>query len=109
FRRGDCLFSTKCLIACLVLVLLGAARANCDEPPGFLDGHFSIISPGYAEREDANVPRANAKTYAEHPLVILDRDGKKEIARLIADENGNFSTSLPPGAYILDVQGRALK
>jgi len=43
------------------------------------------------------------------PLILLSQDGQKEIARMTADENGNFRTALPPGAYVLDVQGRVQK
>jgi len=43
------------------------------------------------------------------PLIILSQDGQKEIARVTADENGNYRTALPPSAYILDVQGRVQK
>jgi len=100
---------SKRLIATVALVLSGVARASCDEPPGFLQGHLNIISPRYAEREDSNAPRATAKTYAEYALVIVNQDGQKEIAQVIADQNGNYSASLPPGTYILDVQDRALK
>lgn len=54
-------------------------------------------------------PAVAPETYAEYPLIILSQEGKKEIARVIADENGNYRAALPPGAYILDVQGRLPK
>ena len=50
--------------------------------------------------------KITAENYAEYPLIILSRDGKKEIARVTADENGNYRVALPPGDYVLDVQGR---
>jgi hypothetical protein len=50
--------------------------------------------------------KKTAENYAEHPLIILSQDGKKEIARVTADENGNYRVSLPPGDYVLDVQDR---
>jgi hypothetical protein len=37
----------------------------------------------------------------------LSSDGKKEIARVTADENGDYRVALPSGNYVLDVQGRA--
>lgn len=51
------------------------------------------------------------QTYAEYPLIIFSKDGKKEkeIARVTADGNGNYRVALPPGAYILDVQDRGRK
>jgi hypothetical protein len=50
-----------------------------------------------------------AEIYAEYPLVVLSRDGKREVARLTVDADGNYRTKLPPGDYVLDVQGRARK
>ena len=47
--------------------------------------------------------------YAEYPLIILSSDRKNEIAHVTADENGNYRVALPPGKYILDVQGRRPK
>ncbi len=42
-------------------------------------------------------------------MIIRSRDGGKEVARLTADAGGNYRLVLPPGEYILDVQGRAPK
>jgi hypothetical protein len=39
-------------------------------------------------------------------MIILSTNQKKEIARVTADGNGNYRIALPPGEYILDVQGR---
>lgn len=103
------LLSRRLIAGIVFVILLGAPRANCGPPSGFLEGHLKIISPMYAERDDANVPRATVKTYAEYPLVVLSQDGQREIARVIADANGNYRAVLPPGAYILDMQDRARK
>ena len=40
---------------------------------------------------------------------MLDLAGEREIARVTADENGNYRGSLPPGNYVLDVQDRVRK
>jgi uncharacterized surface anchored protein len=42
-------------------------------------------------------------------VIILSRDEKREIARVTPDENGKYRVALPPGDYILDVQGRPPK
>ena len=42
-------------------------------------------------------------------MIILNREEKKEITRVTADRNGNYRVLLPPGDYVLDVQGRAHK
>ena len=47
-----------------------------------------------------------AENYADYPLLILSQDGQKEIARVTADRDGNYRVALPPGDYVLDVQGR---
>jgi hypothetical protein len=39
----------------------------------------------------------------------LSQDGKKEVARVAADGNGNYRVALPPGDYVLDVQDRVAK
>ena len=49
--------------------------------------------------------KITAENYADYPLIILSHDGEKEIARVTADENGNYRVALPPGDYVLDVQG----
>jgi len=94
----------KCLIAvCIFSVVAGMAT----EPPGFVEGHLKILSLREVELADGNAPAITAENYAEYPLIILSHDGKKEIARVTADGNGNYRTALPPGDYVLDVQRRA--
>jgi hypothetical protein len=93
------------IFGCVVLLLAAAIKAV---PQGFLEGHLKIVSLRAVEPSD-EMPRSvvTAETYTEYPLIILSQDGQKEIARVTADENGNYRTALPPGTYILDVQGRA--
>src|SRR5215831_15007618 len=94
----------KCLIAvCIFSLVAGMAT----EPPGFVEGHLKIISGKEVELADGNAPAITAENYAKYPLIILNQGGKKEIARVPADGNGNYRTALPPGDYVLDVQGRA--
>src|SRR5438046_2214328 len=100
----------KHLIASSVFLMLAGTPSSNAVPPGFVEGHLNIVSPREVEPSD-EMPRqaVTAETYAEYPLIILSGDGKKEIARVTADENGNYRATLPPGAYILDVQDRAAK
>ena len=94
----------KSLIAvCIFPVIAGMAT----EPPGFVEGHLTIISPKGVELADGNAPAITAENYAQYPLIILSQGEEKEIARVTADGNGNYRTALPPGDYVLDVQGRA--
>jgi hypothetical protein len=80
-------------------------------PPGFLEGHLKIVFLGAAGEPSDNMPRSAVapESYSEYPLVVLSQSDKKEVARLTANEQGNYRVSLPPGAYILDVQGRVAK
>ena len=97
----------KCLIAgCVFLILVGRSAANDAVPPGFVEGHLKMVSLKPVELADGNVEKGTAENYAEYPLIILSQDGQKEIARITADKNGNYRVALPPGDYILDVQGR---
>jgi hypothetical protein len=88
------------------LALACTASVNA-APPGFVEGHLKIVAPREVELTDGDAPAITAEDYAEYPLIILSRDGKKEIARITADRDGNYRRALPPGDYVLDVQGRA--
>ena len=50
-----------------------------------------------------------AERYAEYPLIVLTGDGSKQVERFTADENGNYHVALSPGAYVLDMEGRAAR
>jgi hypothetical protein len=91
--------------ACLSLLLAGVASIDA-EPSGFVEGHLTIVSPKPVQPTDENVTAEAAENYADYPLVILSQDGQEEIARVTADGKGNYRVALPPGHYILDVQGR---
>jgi hypothetical protein len=94
--------------ACVFLLLAGMTSIDAT-PSGFLEGHLKIISPKEVELADETPSKITAENYADYPLIILSRDGEKEIARVKADENGNYRVALAPGDYVLDVQGRQPK
>jgi hypothetical protein len=76
---------------------------------GFIEGHLKIVWMRGAELSDEEPrPTVAPETYAQYPLIILSQ-GKKEVARVTADQSGNYRVALAPGAYILDVRGRAAK
>ena len=89
--------------ACIFLILAGPAPIQA-APQGFMEGHLKIVVIRAVEPD--NMPQSSPETCAEYPLFILSQDGKREIARLIADKSGNYRTALPAGAYILAVQER---
>lgn len=101
--------SLKKLIAGCIFALIGGTANSDAMPPGFVEGHVKIISPAPVELADGNTPPVATETYSKYPLIILDREEKKEITRVTADRNGNYRVVLPPGDYVLDVQGRARK
>lgn len=85
------------------LLLMASLDAGAQ---GFVEGHLKIISSREVELADQTPSEGTALNYADYPLVILSRDSKNEIARITADENGNYRVALPPGDYLLDVQDR---
>jgi hypothetical protein len=98
------------LIWHVFLAVLIPALAALAAPPGFVEGHLNIVSlkeVELAHNDAAPVkPKAYPQNYGEYPLAILSKEGQKEVARVTADERGNFRVSLPPGNYILDIEGR---
>lgn len=77
--------------------------------PGFLEGHLKIISLKEVELAGGKPAKFTAENYAQYPLIILSKDGQKEVARVTPDREGNYRISLPPGDYVLDVEGRVPK
>jgi hypothetical protein len=96
------------ILTCVFLVLASIVSTDA-AAPGFLEGHLKIVSPREVELANGTPPGITTENYAEYPLIVLSQDGKKEIARVTADGNGNYRLALPPGDYILDVQGRPPK
>lgn len=96
------------ILGCLFFVVI-CCLASDNAVPGFLEGHLRILNFKDVELAEGNSPKFGDGNYAGYPLIILSGDGKKEIARITADENGKYRLALPPGNYILDVQGRRPK
>jgi hypothetical protein len=99
----------KFLILGYVLLIPICCLASDNAASGFLEGHLRILAFKDVELAEGNPPKFSGGNYAEYPLIILSLEGKKEIARVTPDGNGNYRLALPPGDYILDVQGRAPK
>jgi hypothetical protein len=102
--------SLKYLAFALGIFLLACSASLDAAEQGFLEGHLKIIF-GMAAQQSDDMPRPEIapESYAEYPLVVLSQDEKKEIARVTADEHGNYRVGLPPGNYVLDVQDRVRK
>jgi hypothetical protein len=95
------------IVGGIVLMLAGNATSSDALPSGVMEGHLKILSSKPVDLGDENAPTVTAKNYADYPLIVLSQDGKKEIARVTADENGNYRAVLPPGDYVLVAQRRA--
>jgi hypothetical protein len=96
------------ILGCLFLVVICCLASDATER-GFLEGRLRILAFRDVELAEGSPSKFSGGNYAEYPLIILSGDGKKEIARVTADENGKYRLALPPGDYILDVQGRQAK
>jgi hypothetical protein len=99
-------FLKNLIVGCIFLVLAGSATSSDALPSGVMEGHLKIFSPNPVDLGDENAATVTAENYGEYPLLILSQSEKKEIARITADTNGNYRAVLPPGDYVLDVQGR---
>jgi hypothetical protein len=93
------------ILGCLFLAPIGCL-ASGNAVAGFLEGRLRILASKDVELAEGNPPKFSDGNYADYPLIVLSRDGDKEIARVTVDENGNYRVVLPPGDYILDVQDR---
>jgi hypothetical protein len=96
------------ILGCLFLLSI-CCLASDNAALGFLEGHLRILAFKDVELAEGNPAKFSGGNCAEYPLIILSHDGKKEIARVTADGNGHYRLALPPGDYILDVQGRPPK
>ena len=91
--------------ACVLLLIAGAASIDA-APSGFLEGHLKIFSHKEVQLAEETQSKTATGNYPDYPLIVLSGDGKKEIAHVAADKNGNYRVALPPGDYVLDVQDR---
>ena len=100
------------ILVCVCSGFTAPASINA-APQGFLEGQLEIVSgrPVALDDETASKPidgkpAAAAADYANYPLVVLSQGEKKEVARITADAQGHYRAALPPGAYVLDAEGR---
>ena len=92
----------------LFLVVIGCLASD-NAASGFLEGRLRILAFKDVELAEGNPAKFSGGNYSQYPLIILSQDGKKEVARVTADGNGKYRVALPPGDYILDVEGRPPK
>jgi hypothetical protein len=95
------------IVGFIFLIPLEGVRAGDAVSPGVLEGHLRIVAPKPVEFAGASPSKSVAVDYGDSPLVILSREGQKEIARVTVDQDGIYHVALPPGDYVLDAKGRA--
>jgi hypothetical protein len=99
-------FSLLWLICSCLFLALAEPTSIEAAPTGFLEGHLKVILSREVDLADGTPASTAAENYADYPLIVLAEDRKKEITRVTADGHGNYRVSLPPGNYVLDIQGR---
>src|SRR5689334_2746583 len=87
----------------MLATVVGRTVAGDPSPSGFLEGHLKITSMKEVELAGAPPSKSEASNYAEYPLIVLSKADNKEVARVTADEQGNYRIALPPGNYVLDL------
>src|SRR6476646_4237390 len=82
-----CMLIKSTIVGCVILMLIVRVAQNDPAPPGFLEGHVKIFPLGDANlADDGKVAGSGSEApYPEYPLVVLTRDGKKEITRVTPD------------------------
>jgi hypothetical protein len=103
-----CLFLARLLILGSFIMPPGCIGSDA-LTPGVVEGHLKIFSPKPTQLAEGEVSKNADAAYGKYPLVVFTKDQHKEVARVVPDENGDYRVALPPGEYLLDVQGRAPK
>ena len=94
-------------VICSAVVSLIAGTVVGANPPGFLEGRLKISSPKEVELAETTPSKTTGENFAGYPLLVMSSDGKREVARIIADANGNYRVTLPPGVGGLAVSAPA--
>ena len=103
------MFPKNLIAGCIFLGLAGSPTLSDALPSGVMEGHLKILSPRAFDLGDENAATVMPENYGEYSLLVLSKHDRKEVARVTADENGNYHAALPPGDYVLEVQRRPRK
>jgi len=87
--------------AALVILLVGACSVSPQEI-GTLEGHASMTMAPVL-REGLPEPTPAPEAWAVRQIVVLQQDGRKEVARVQIGPQGNYQVQLPAGTYLLDI------
>lgn len=90
----------------LALVGLALATLACsagERQTGTLEGHVSIGPLVPVVRQGEAEPTPRPEVYAGRQIVVFSSDGRREIARVDIDGQGNYQVKLPAGQYLVDI------
>lgn len=71
--------------------------------PGILQGHVSIGPLTPVERVGVPTPTVSADIYAAQQIMIYQPDGKTVVSRITPDAKGDYSVTLAPGQYVVNM------
>ena len=99
------MFYRNLIHGCAFLALATNLFAGNPAPQGVVEGHMKIFPLSDVNLADDATAAKAEPPYSEYPLIIRSREGKKEVTQVTVNRDGNYRVELPPGDYILDVQG----
>ena len=80
--------------------------SSCIQGPvevGILHGNVTVGPLVPVLREGEVPPTPSPEVYSSREIVVYERDGKTEFARLEIDVSGNYRGELPVGIYVIDI------
>lgn len=90
--------------AVLAAFLFGlAACSPGSRETGILEGQVSIGPLTPVIREGQTEPTPAPEVYAAREIVVYQKNGKTEVARLEIGPDGIYRTELPVGVYVVDI------
>lgn len=87
---------------------LAACAGVSQTMTGELVGHVTIGPLLPVERADVPTPTPAPEVYAAWQVLIYAADRSRLVARLALDAQGNYQVALPPGSYIVEMEGQGL-
>lgn len=75
---------------------------------GELTGHVTIGPLTPIERVDVPTPTPAPEVYAARQVLVYAADRSRLIARVALDAQGNYRVALPPGTYVVEIEGQGL-
>ncbi len=86
-------------------VKMNAATGQIEQKAatGTLQGHVNIGPLQPVIRIDEPTPVVPPEVYAARQIVVYAADGHTQVARVRIGPDGNYTATLPPGTYVVDI------